>query len=170
MALGCHSQYLPGPTVGLFRGHEPRRADDQAGMRQRAGLRGSGHAEVDDPRPVVGEQHVGGFQVPVYQIGRVDRPPVLPRAPPPGSAASLYGPTRGESPGSNLSPRAPLAEGNEISGQKHIEISSQRYTVLLVKRTPTGGKASQQSAAILAPLDLPAHHSSRRRESAWQIR
>jgi hypothetical protein len=60
-------------ALGLFGGHEPRRADDQAGVGQRARLRGPGDAEVDDSRPVVGQQHVGGLEVTVDHAGRVDR-------------------------------------------------------------------------------------------------
>jgi hypothetical protein len=55
----------------LFGGHEPGRADPQVRARG-GGPGGLGNAEVDDPRAVLGQQHVGRLQVPVHYSGGVD--------------------------------------------------------------------------------------------------
>ncbi len=57
---------------GLFGGHEPRRADPQVGARGYARLGGLGNPEVDDPRPIFGQQHVGRFKVTMHDTGGVD--------------------------------------------------------------------------------------------------
>jgi hypothetical protein len=52
---------------------EPGRPDDQARLRQHGGFGRPGDAEVDDPRPVLGEQHVRRLEVPVHHAHGVDR-------------------------------------------------------------------------------------------------
>jgi hypothetical protein len=56
----------------LFWGHEPRRADRQVGARGRARLGGLGNPEVDDSRPVFGQQDVGRLKVAVHHPGGMD--------------------------------------------------------------------------------------------------
>jgi hypothetical protein len=58
---------------GLLGRHEPRRSDHQAGLRQPRCLHGAGDAEVDDPRTVLGQQHVRRLEIPVHHAGGVDR-------------------------------------------------------------------------------------------------
>jgi hypothetical protein len=53
------------PAFDLFGGHVTGRAYEQAGARQRAGLGRDGNAEIDNARPVLGQQHVRGLQVTV---------------------------------------------------------------------------------------------------------
>ena len=59
--------------LGLLGGHEAGRADHEAGPRQRSCLRGLGDPEVDHPRPVQGQQHVGRLEVTVHHARRMDR-------------------------------------------------------------------------------------------------
>jgi hypothetical protein len=60
-------------THGLLGGHETRRADHQARLRQRRGFHGPGDAEIDDPRAVLRQHHVGRLKVPVHHARGVDR-------------------------------------------------------------------------------------------------
>ena len=60
-------------TRGLLGGHEPGRADHQARLRQRRGLRGPGDAEINDPRAILRNQNVRRLEVPVHHAGGVDR-------------------------------------------------------------------------------------------------
>ena len=50
------------PALGLLRRHETGRANHQPGMREHAGFDRPGDAEIDHPRPVLGQQHVAGFR------------------------------------------------------------------------------------------------------------
>lgn len=61
------------PARHLLGRHEARAADHHARLCQDAGLGGDRDAEVDHPRSVPGEQHVGRLQVPVDEPGAVDR-------------------------------------------------------------------------------------------------
>ena len=54
------------PAFDLFGGHVSGRAYEQPGTRQRAGLGRDGNAEIDDPRPVLSQQHVRWLQVTVH--------------------------------------------------------------------------------------------------------
>jgi hypothetical protein len=55
----------------LFGGHVPGRADHQ--VRAHGGGPGRlGNAEVDDPRAVLGQQHIGRLQVAMHHPGGVD--------------------------------------------------------------------------------------------------
>jgi hypothetical protein len=56
----------------LLRRHEPRRSEHYAGLRQRRRLSGMRDAEVDDPRAVLGQQHVRRLQVTVHHSRGVD--------------------------------------------------------------------------------------------------
>ena len=67
-------------TGGLLGGHEPGRADHQAGLRQRREFRRAGYAEVDDPRAVLGYQHVRRLEVPMHHASGVDRAQALGQA------------------------------------------------------------------------------------------
>ena len=58
---------------GLLGRHEPGRPDYQARLRQHGGFGRAGDAEVDDPRPVLGQQHVRRLEVPVHHAHGVDR-------------------------------------------------------------------------------------------------
>jgi hypothetical protein len=58
---------------GLLGGHEPGRPDHQARLGQHGGFRGPGDAEIDDPRTVLGQQHVRRLEVPVHHTRDVDR-------------------------------------------------------------------------------------------------
>ena len=62
---------------GLFGGHETRRAEYHASARQHARLRRPGDAEIDDPRPVLSQQHVRWFQITVHDARCVDRAQAL---------------------------------------------------------------------------------------------
>ncbi|MEZ0075764.1 hypothetical protein ABH927_005140 [Planotetraspora sp. GP83] len=71
----------PGEHVGggsglfarkLLGRHVRGRADHHRGQR-RGAVKGAGDAEVDDPRPVLAEQHVGRLEVPVHDARLVDR-------------------------------------------------------------------------------------------------
>ncbi len=53
-------------SLRLFRGHEPGRAHDRAGLSQHTRLHGPGDAEIDHPRPVVRQHHVRRLQVTVH--------------------------------------------------------------------------------------------------------
>ena len=64
-------------TGGLLGGHEPGRADHQSCLRQRRGFHRAGDAEVDDPRTVLGYQHVRRLEVPVHHACGVDRAQAL---------------------------------------------------------------------------------------------
>ncbi len=55
----------------LLRSEEPGGADRGADVRERGGTGGPGDAEVDDPRPLRGQQDVGRLQVPVHHPGLV---------------------------------------------------------------------------------------------------
>jgi len=70
-------------TGGLLGGHEPGRADHQACLRQRRGFHRAGDAEVDDPRAVLGYQHVRRLEVPVHHARGVDRAQALDLPPEP---------------------------------------------------------------------------------------
>jgi hypothetical protein len=59
--------------VQLLRGHVAKRADDDVGRGQRGGVRALGDAEVDDARPVVGQDNVAGLEVAVDEPAGVDR-------------------------------------------------------------------------------------------------
>ncbi len=52
--------------------HVAVRADERVHRRQRAGVRGPGDAEVDDPRPVGAEDDVAGLEVPVDEPAGVN--------------------------------------------------------------------------------------------------
>ncbi len=54
------------PAFDLLGGHVAGRAYEQSGTRQRAGLGRDGNAEIDDARPVLGQQHVRWLQVAVH--------------------------------------------------------------------------------------------------------
>ena len=58
---------------GLLGGHEPGRADHQARHRERGRFHRPGDAEVDDPRAVLGQQHVRRLEVAVHHARGVDR-------------------------------------------------------------------------------------------------
>ena len=70
----------PGEDVGgrarlagdPLRGHVADRADRRAGAGQRHRVQYLGDAEVDDLGAVGGQDHVGRFEVPVHDTGRVD--------------------------------------------------------------------------------------------------
>lgn len=64
------------PPHGLLGGHEGGGAQHRPGHRQRRTavvLQGLGDPEVDDPRPVVQEQHIRRLQVAVHQPHAVER-------------------------------------------------------------------------------------------------
>ena len=61
------------PALGLLGRHVPRRAEHHPGRRQRGSVDGARDAEVDHPRPVGGQQHVGGLEVAVHHAAGVDR-------------------------------------------------------------------------------------------------
>jgi hypothetical protein len=65
------------PAHGLLGRHEPGRADHQARSGHRHGLRSARDAEVNHPRPVLGQQHVGGLQVAVHHGCGVNRAQAL---------------------------------------------------------------------------------------------
>ena len=52
--------------------HEPRRSDQQAGLRQRRRFHGAGDAEVNDPRTVLGQKHVRRLEIPVHHARGMD--------------------------------------------------------------------------------------------------
>ncbi len=60
-----------GRPAHLFRCEEAGRADRRADMGERRGAGGPGDAEVDDPRPLRGQQDVGRLQVSVHDPGLV---------------------------------------------------------------------------------------------------
>lgn len=61
-----------GGAAHLLGGEEARRADRRADVGEGRGPRGPGDAEVDDPRPLGGQQDVGRLQIPVHDTGLVD--------------------------------------------------------------------------------------------------
>ena len=61
------------PALSLLGRHVPRRAEHHPGRRQRGSVDGARDAEVDQPRPVGGQQHVGGLEVAVHHAAGVDR-------------------------------------------------------------------------------------------------
>ena len=63
----------PGLALGLLRRHVAGRAEHHPGRGQRRPVGGPGDPEVDDPRPVHREQHVGGLEVTVHHPAGVDR-------------------------------------------------------------------------------------------------
>jgi hypothetical protein len=67
-------------TRGLLGGHEPGRADHQARLRQNRGFRSPRDAEINDPRAVLRQQHVGRLEVPVHYARGVDRAQALRQA------------------------------------------------------------------------------------------
>src|ERR1039457_2572651 len=72
--------YSTDQTHGLLGGHETRRADHQARLRQRRGSRAQGDAEIDDPGAVLRQHHVGRLKVPVHHARGVDRGQAFPQA------------------------------------------------------------------------------------------
>lgn len=52
--------------------HEPGRADHHVRTGLRARLSGPGNPEVNDPRAVLGQQDIGGLQVPVHDVRGMD--------------------------------------------------------------------------------------------------
>jgi hypothetical protein len=67
-------------THGLLGRHEAGRADHQARLGQRRGFHGPGDAEVNDPRPVLRQHHVGRLQVAVHHARGVNRGQALRQA------------------------------------------------------------------------------------------
>ena len=63
----------PGALVGLLRGHVRRRADGAVRGGNAHAFGRPGHAEVDHPRPVRRDQHIGRLKVTVHQADAVDR-------------------------------------------------------------------------------------------------
>jgi hypothetical protein len=64
----------------LLGGHEPGRADHQARLRQRGRFRRPGDAEINDPRSILGQQHIRRLKVPVHHARGVDRAQALGQA------------------------------------------------------------------------------------------
>ena len=64
----------------LLGGHIPGRADHQARLRQRGGFHRPGDTEINDPRAVLGQQHVRRLEVPVHHARGVDRAQALRQA------------------------------------------------------------------------------------------
>ena len=67
-------------TGGLLGGHEPGRTQPQPRLRQLCGFHRLGDTEVDDPRAVLGQQHVRRLEVPVHHARPVDRAQALRQA------------------------------------------------------------------------------------------
>lgn len=62
---------VPTTSLGLLGRQIAGRADHHPGRRERPVLRCPGDTEVDEPRPVMGDQHIARLQVPVHQTGPV---------------------------------------------------------------------------------------------------
>ncbi len=60
------------PALGLLGRHVARRAEHHPSSGQRGAVGGARDAEVDDPRPVGGQQDVGGLEVAVHHAAGVD--------------------------------------------------------------------------------------------------
>jgi hypothetical protein len=78
---GEHGEHAPGEDVGrrsdaltahLFGGEPGRLPDHHARARHRRGIEGRRDPEVDDLDAARRDQHVGGLQVAVHDVGRVD--------------------------------------------------------------------------------------------------
>jgi hypothetical protein len=67
-------------SLGLLGRHETWRAEHHSGRCQRGSVGGAGDTEVDHPRPVGGQQHVGGLEIAVhhpacvYRLQGLDQP------------------------------------------------------------------------------------------------
>ena len=61
------------PAAQLLGGHVTVGADDRVHRRERGGVHGPGDAEVDDARPVSGQDDVAGLEVPVDKPAGVNR-------------------------------------------------------------------------------------------------
>jgi hypothetical protein len=59
-------------AFGLFRGHEPGRADHHASTGQRPCLHGPANPEIDQPRPIFSQEHIRWLQVTMHHTRGMD--------------------------------------------------------------------------------------------------
>jgi hypothetical protein len=104
----------------LLGGHVAQRPDDGAGRGQPGVGDRARDAEVDDPRPVEREQHVGGLEVTVDEVGSVD-------------GAQRLGQARGEPPHGGDG-EGPVAGDDVVKGRTRDECSRQPRRVVVDPR------------------------------------